>query len=233
MTSATLPTLSLSEGARLCVARCRGRATLFAVLLSVAAAATIGIVHRVHAPLAAPNQTILAVFSYFVPLCSFAITSTAIGRARLDDSVWCLAQHGLPRQSLAVGLVAMSAALAAIASLLCVVVGLLFAYGSPMAALGDVLTSAPLALLGGAAYASWFAFGATFFGLGRGRWVPLVLDFTVGAGSGVLAFSFPRGHLRSLVGGEAVMHLAQPASSVILAAMIVVLAVLAAMFSGK
>ena len=88
----------------------------------------------------------------------------------------------------------------------------------------DALTCAWVGALTAAAYAGWFSFGATFFARGRGRWVPLVLDFALGASTGVLGVLLPRGNADNLLGAEAPLGLPQATSSVALAAMALLLA---------
>jgi hypothetical protein len=80
----------------------------------------------------------------------------------------------------------------------------------------DVLTSAWVASLGGVAYASLFALGASFGKRGGGRTAVLALDWLLGSGTGVVALGTPRAHVRSLLGGEAPAGLAAWTSSCLL-----------------
>jgi hypothetical protein len=77
-----------------------------------------------------------------------------------------------------------------------------------------------------------FTLGTAFLRLGRGRWVALIFDFIFAGGSGVVAGLGPRAHLRNLMGGESVLDLSQPQSSVWLAALAAAFALIAAMRSG-
>jgi hypothetical protein len=224
---------TLLAGARLAGTRLMAAETLAALVIGVALAALIAVIARAHLPLEAPHHLVLVTFRFVIPLTSFAIVARAIDRARLDDSVWCLARHGLAKQTLAFGLVLTAQALAALVAALVAAAGLLLAYGSLARASADLATTLPIALLGGAAYAGWFALGAAFLREGRGRFVPLVADFVLGGGTGLLAFAFPRSHLASLAGEQAVMDMSQRASSVMLLALTLALPALAAMRAGR
>ena len=82
--------------------------------------------------------------------------------------------------------------------------------------LQDALTTAWIGGLGLLAYAALFALASTWGRRGgAGLWA-LLLDFVFGSGEGVLALGFPRSHVRSLLGGEAVAELTQPRSSMAL-----------------
>jgi hypothetical protein len=70
-----------------------------------------------------------------------------------------------------------------------------------------MLASAWVSALGGAAYASLFAFGASLGKRGWGRSVMLAIDWLLGVGSGFGAALTPRAHVRSLLGGSAVMEM--------------------------
>jgi hypothetical protein len=92
---------------------------------------------------------------------------------------------------------------------------------------GDAFTSAWIAALTGAAYAGWFALGATFGRRGGGRWLPLLADFAIGGSLGLAGAVLPRANALSLLGGAAPLGMVQASSSVILGASAVVLAGLA------
>ena len=78
---------------------------------------------------------------------------------------------------------------------------------------GDALASAWVGGLGGAAYAAWFAMGATLGRRGGGRTVLLVVDWALGVGHGAVALVAPRAHVRSLLGGAGPMDLSGHASA--------------------
>ena len=122
-----------------------------------------------------------------------------------------------------------SAVLSALFAALAVIVA--HADGNPPLA-GDLVTSGWIAALTAAAYTGWFSLGATF-GLARGLAleVPLVLDFVLGAGTGLAAAFLPRAHAASLLGGAGPLGLPQSSSSLVLAASAMALSGLAAALS--
>jgi hypothetical protein len=91
----------------------------------------------------------------------------------------------------------------------------------------DALTSAWVAALGGGAYAALFAFGASFGKRGGGRAGALVIGWLLGSGTGAAGVLTPRAHLRSLLGGTAVMGLSGRASELVLVGLILLYAALA------
>ena len=228
-----MTSLSLLTGARLGAGRLRVRASWIVALLAVLCAAALAVVHRGPEPLAAPDRALIAIFRYVIPLVAFGVVSLATARQKLALSVWCFARHGVPRQGLAFGVASAAALSSAALCWACAAVGLVVAYGGRAGLAADLLTTTPIALLGGAAYAAWFALGAAFLRAGRGKLVVLLVDFTLGAGSGVVAALFPRAHLRSLIGGERVMDLPQANSSVLLLAMTIALIAVAAQRVGR
>jgi hypothetical protein len=88
----------------------------------------------------------------------------------------------------------------------------------------DVVTSAWIGALGGAAYAALFVFGSSFGKRGGGRAVALVVDFLIGSGVGAAAFVTPRGQVRSLLGGRAPLDLSQRDGVLTLAVLVIVFA---------
>lgn len=86
----------------------------------------------------------------------------------------------------------------------------------------DAIISAYVGGLGGAAYACWFACGASFGRRGGGRPVALVLDWLLGVQGGVTALFTPRAHLRNLLGGAPPDRLPERASALALVAIMAV-----------
>lgn len=220
------------RGVHLARGRLRFRAVAAVVCLSLAVAAVAAAAARARLPIEAPGRAMGVVLRWIVPLSSFALTSLAVGRARLDDSVWPLAAHGVPRRHAVLGVIAVAVACCSATAALSASLALVVAYGAIPGLFGDLTTSTWIAALGASAYAGWFVLGAGFLRLGRGRWAPLLLDFTFGATAGVLAVVWPRPHLVNLLGGEALLGMSQPSSSVALAASAVVVICLAAMRAG-
>jgi hypothetical protein len=202
-------------------------------VLALSTSLTVALVERVAAPLTAPDRTVSAVVGVVVPLLSFGLLALATGRTRLAEASWPIARFGAPRGQVALGLVATAMIASALWSAVCVSLAVWLAYGGIAGTAQDVLTSSWIAALGAASYCGWFALGGCWLRRGRGRWIVLVADLVLGAGSGLAAAIWPRAHLHSLVGGEAVLGLAQAPSSVALLAMALATALSAAIVVGR
>jgi len=174
-------------------------------------------------PSGSASEALQSVFGALaLPLLAYAVVGAALGGDGLARGARSLVAFGASptRASLAEVLVA-AAASAVLASIVGVLVAV-FAHGPsdpPLAR--DALTTAWIAALGGAAYASFFALGASFGKRGGGRAWFLVLDWVFGASHGIVGIVTPRAHVRSLLGGDAVASCSNAESSV----MLVVLAV--------
>ncbi|MBI4706080.1 MAG: hypothetical protein HY744_33720 [Deltaproteobacteria bacterium] len=232
--------VAAARGIGLGLALWRARARLAArsgglvVAVGWAFAGAVGAIEAGRAPYGAPDRTLGAVLGLAVPLASFALCRLATGRARLRDSVWCAARFGTSRRLLALGLASGAAAAAALAAAAAALLGLLLAYGgNPAAMAADAWTSGWIAALGAAAYAAWFVLAGTFGRRGGWRWAPLVLDFALGAGAGLISSPWPRAHLRNLAGGAPPLGLGQPASTALLGGTVAVLLLVAALRSGE
>ena len=90
-----------------------------------------------------------------------------------------------------------------------------------------------MGLLGGTAYASFYALGATFGRRGGGRIAVLILDFLAAGAEGVFALATPRAHVANLLGGAAVMGWPERASAVALVGMAVVFGAAATYRAGR
>lgn len=222
----------LRAGLTLGFERVRGKPLYLVLATAVVFAACIGFIERQSSSYAAADRALGAVVRLAVPLSAFAVVAICTGRRRLDEAVWCVARFGLSRRSVTLGLVGAAAAVSATLAVLLVVVTLLSAYGLSGVSWADVGTSVWIAALGGAAYAAWLGLGASFMRAGRGRWLALLGDFLLGASVGPAGLPWPRAHLRSLLGGEAVMDLPQTSSSAVLGAMVVVLVLTASLRAG-
>ncbi|MFT3768631.1 MAG: hypothetical protein QM820_24560 [Minicystis sp.] len=211
-------------------ARLLRRPMVITGFLGAALVVVAGIIERRVGSAGAVDRALAATFNLVVPLVAFALMTEASGRDRLRDAMWPAARHGVARRDVALGAIAASATAAAALSALYAVLTVAVAHGPgnpPIAT--DALTSAWVAALAAAAYTGWFAIGSTFGRRGRGRWAPLVLDFTVGASTGLVGALLPRANAASLLGGAAPLGLPQGTSSLILAASAVVLTGLAAL----
>lgn len=167
-----------------------------------------------------------------LPLVVFGVTGVVLGGRGLPDAVRPLVGFGASAKSAALATLGAAAAASALAggvvgALVCVI-----GHGPSDPPLAwDALQSAGISALGAAAYASLFAFGSTF-GRGAGRGVVLGVDFLMG-GSGTGALLLPRGHVRSLLGGDAALALSGPASTVALVVIALAFAGLAVLRSRR
>jgi hypothetical protein len=208
--------------------RLRRRRVALAALLGAALVAAGALVERRAGALFAVDRALLGTFRLVIPLVSFGIATEAAGRGTLSEGALPVARFGAPGRAVALGLVA-SGTLAAS------VLGALFATGSVALArapgappfFGDAITSAWIGALTAAAYVAWFSLGSTFLRHGRGRFIPLVVDFLFGGSAGVIGAALPRGNALNLLGGAAPLHLPQAASSALLVGMALVLPLLA------
>jgi len=163
-----------------------------------------------------------------LPLGSFTIVGALLGGDGLARSTRALVAFGAPPAQVAAGTVV--AAIGASALLGAILGGSVaaLAHGSGDPPLvRDALTSAWVAGLGGAAYAALFSFGASFGKRGIGRSLALVLDWLLGTGRGTFALVTPRAHIRSLLGGDAVLAMSGRASAAMLVGLVIVFASLA------
>ncbi len=168
-----------------------------------------------------------------LPLLSFAIVGAALGGdglARATRPYVAFGASPLEAALSTVGVAVLSSAL--VTGVLGALVAALshgsgHGPGDPSLA-RDALTSAWVTALGGAAYASLFSFGASFGKRGIGRPIALGVDWVFGAGTGVAGFLAPRAHVRSLLGGEAVMSLSGHVSALVLVALVLLFGALAA-----
>ncbi len=223
---------SWRRGAQLATARLRWQPVVALACFTLTVVAVTAFAARGRAPIEAPGRALGVVLRWIVPLSSFAISSLCVGRARMDDSVWPVAGHGIPRRYVVLGVTSTAMLSSAVLGAMAASIALVIAYGSMPGLWSDLPTSSWIAALGGASYAAWFSLGASFMRLGRARWAPLVADFTLGATGGLLAVVWPRAHLLNLAGGDALLDLSQPTSSVLLIGMTVIVVCLAAMRAG-
>ncbi|MBL8607033.1 MAG: hypothetical protein JNL38_06925 [Myxococcales bacterium] len=170
--------------------------------------------------------------SFALPLAVFGVTGAVLGGKGLGDATRSLTAFGATARdaALAALLTAMAASAVAAALVGAIVCGVAHGPHDPPLAF-DVAQSAAISGLGGAAYASLFLFGATF-ARGAGRSVVLGVDFILG-GSGAGAFVLPRGHVRSLLGGEAVLEMSGRASTITLLVLALAFGALAVLRSRR
>jgi len=149
-----------------------------------------------------------------LPLLAYAVVGATLdARSLAASGVPLVAFGAAPTRVAGVTLAVAAAATALLGALLACAVAVI-AHGSsdpPLAR--DALVSAYAGALGGAAYASWFALGASFGRRGGGRAVLLVVDWVLGATGGAAALVTPRAHVQNLLGGVPPLGLSERASA--------------------
>ena len=205
------------------------RPTAVSAVVGAALVVVAGLIERRVGVAGAVDRTLVATFNVVIPLVSFGVAAQVSARSNLRQSLWSLARYGVARGDAALGALGAALAVSAVlaAAFAVLAVGLAHGAGNPPL-VHDMLTSGWIAALTGAAYTGWFAAGATFGRHGGGRWLPLLLDFTVGGSAGLAGAVFPRANAASLLGGAAPLGLPQASSSALLAASAVALTALAA-----
>jgi hypothetical protein len=205
--------MAFRDGAKLALHR--GSAPEFRWLFGLSAAvvvATAAVERSLGAGLAA-NRTLYILASFVLPFGAFASARLFTRNQRLDHSVWCLARYGASRRAAALGLIAGAGLLVAVAASLLVGAGLGVAYAGRPGLLADLWTSTWIAALGGLSYMTWFLVASAWGKGGRWRWLPLVLDFTIGTGTGWAAACFPRAPLAHLLGSSEWLGFSQQQST--------------------
>lgn len=203
--------------------RWMSRATFLLVGLSVALVVSAGIIERRITTLGAVDRSLLSAFRLVLPLYAFAVTTVACQRLGLREAAWSVARFGAARRDVALGIVLSAMAASTLGGVLLSAFAVLSAYGSSSRPLlAELFTSGWIGGLVGAAYAAWFVLGSSFLDRGRGRWIPLILDFLLGGGTSAIAAIFPRSHARGLLGDIGPTQFSQPQSCVALLVMVLV-----------
>ncbi len=160
-----------------------------------------------------------------LPLLAYAVVGAVLGGDSLTGGARSLVAFGAsPTRASLAEIVVAAVATALLGSIVGVLVVALAHGPSDPPLARDALATAWIAALGGAAYASLFALGASFGKRGGGRAWFLVLDWLFGSSDGVAGFATPRAHVRSLLGGDAVASCSNAASIAILVLLIVLFA---------
>lgn len=208
--------------------RLMSRATGLLLLISISLVISGGIIERTATTWGAVDRSLISTFRLVIPLYCFALSAIACDRRGLREASWSVARFGAARRDVSLGIVLSLIAASLIGGGLLAVAAVLSAYAPasrPLAA--ELFTSAWIGGLVAAAYGAWFALGSSFFARGRGRWIPLILDFIFGGGTSAVSAAFPRSHARGLLGEVGPTHFTQPQSCVALVVMVVVLSLLA------
>lgn len=169
-----------------------------------------------------------------LPLLVYGVVSATLGGDGLARSGASLVAFGAPPARVATVSVLVTALASAVlgAALAAAVAFVAHGSGDPPV-VRDILTSAWIGGLGGAAYAAMFTLGACFGKRGAGRSAVLVVDWIFGSGYGALSCFFPRAHVRNLLGGDPSLELTQGASAMMLGGLVVVYAALAVVRASR
>jgi hypothetical protein len=164
------------------------------------------------------DHVLVGVFgAAIVPLLAYATVGAALGRRSLAASGAPLVAFGAAPARVAAVSLSVAIVASALAGALTAVAIAMLAHGTGDPPLGrDAAASAYAGALGGAAYAAWFALGATFGKAGGGRFALLFVDWILDGMGGPFSIVCPRGHVRNLLGGAAPLDLPERASAIAL-----------------
>jgi hypothetical protein len=203
--------MSVAAGVDLARERLRGRATSVALGLALAFELGVALLERARGASGAADRALSGgTFGIALPLVCYFLVARACGAASLREALWPLARHGLDRRTSTLGLALPPALLSAVfASVSGVLVVLITRGPSDARWLADAWASAWIGAVASAAYVAAFVGASALGRRGRGRAWLLAADFLLGAGDSFLAFPWPKGHVRNLLGGNAVLELTQ------------------------
>jgi hypothetical protein len=203
--------VSVGAGLDLGRERLRGRFTLLALGLGLSFELGIALLERAQGALGAADRALSGgAFGVALPLVCYFLVGKACGNAGLRDAVWPLARHGLDRRVLTFGLALPPALLAAAFAATSGMLVVLITRGpSDPRFLADTWASIWIGVVASVAYVATFVGASAVGKRGRGRSWLLAADFLLGAGDSFLAFPWPKGHVRNLLGGSAVLELSQ------------------------
>lgn len=162
-----------------------------------------------------------AAFGIALPLVVYFVIERFTAGRNLRDGVHSVSRHGGNRRLAALGLLTRAGALCAMLGATLAVAAVLGAraWADP-ALLRDVAASVGIGVAASTSYAALFGLGATLGSRGQGRFWLLACDWVFGAGNRALAAPWPRGHVRNLLGAEAVLDLPQWGGLCVLLALI-------------
>ncbi len=206
--------MTVRAGIELARARLSGRGTWSAALLALLFEVGVALLERAHGRVGAADRALMGgAFGLALPLFCYYLVARSCGGEGTNAALHVLSRHGAERRALLLGLAAPNVALASVFAALSalLVVATARGFGDPWL-VRDALVSAWIGLLAGAAYALAFLGASAFGRRGRGRSWLLLADFVLGAGGSFLAFPWPKGHLRNLLGGMPVLEMSQLAA---------------------
>lgn len=203
--------MSIAAGLDLARERLRQRATPVALALALSFELGVALLERAHGAIGAADRALSGgAFGVALPLVCYFLVGRACEGASLREAVLPLARHGLDRRTLTLGLALppalLAAAFGALSGLLVVLITR--GVGDPKF-LTDAWASIWIGVVAGAAYVAAFVGASAVGRRGKGRSWLVAADFLLGAGDSFLAFPWPKGHVRNLLGGSAVLELSQ------------------------
>lgn len=172
---------------------------------------------------ASHNRALTSLFSDLaLPLGAMALVALVFGTKSLFSACESAMAFGAPARRVAAAHIALAVG---VSSLFAAVLGAAVCavgHGSQDPALPtDLITTAGVSALSGAAYGALFAFGSTFGASGGGRMALLLGDWLLGRGV-AFAFVFPRLHAERLLGAPSPLELSPQTSSLMLVMMTLV-----------
>lgn len=210
--------MSVHAGIDMARQRLDQRATRVGSALAVVFEVGVALLERAQGHVGAVDRALTGgAFGVAVPLvCYFLVGQVTVGTS-LSEALFPLSRHGADRRLLTLGLTLPAALWAAVfaASSSVLVVLVTRGFGDPRLA-ADALTSAWIGLVAGSCYVVAFTGASAFGRRGQGRGWLLVADFLLGGGRSFLAFPWPKGHVRNLLGGSPVLELSWPLALVAL-----------------
>lgn len=200
--------MSFALGLTLGATRLARRTPWVLLALGLLLVTCVGVLERLTEPAYALDRTLLGVaFGLALPLFCYLLFESALAERGLYALVSPLSRHGADARTLSFGVVITLTAVCAAAGVVFSSSALLSTVGFGPALREEWFPCVWGGAVAGFAYAGLFACASRLSRLGRVA--VLVGDWLLGAGSGALALPFPRGHVRSLFGGEAVLDLSQ------------------------
>jgi hypothetical protein len=203
--------MSLRAGIDMGRERLNQRATRVACALGFSFELGVALLERAHGRVGAADRALSGgAFGIALPLVCYFLVGRVCGGANLRNALVPLARHGLDRRTLTLGLAVPSALVAAAFAAVSSVAVVLVTRGpsDPRLAM-DAITSAWIGVVSGIAYVAAFLGASAYGRRGQGRSWLLLADFLLGAGDSFLALPWPKGHVRNLLGGSAVLQLSQ------------------------
>jgi len=203
--------MSLQAGVDMARERLSQRATFVGLALASSFVLGVALLERAQGAAGAADRALSGgAFGIALPLVGYFLVGRVCGGASLREAVLPLARHGMARRALTFGLALPPALLAAVFGGLSSLLVVLVTRGpADPRFLADAWASLWIGIVSGAAYVAAFLGASALGRRGQGRSWLLAADFLLGAGDSFLAFPWPKGHIRNLLGGSPVLELSQ------------------------